>query len=222
MTKSMIKTIIQIIIILSAAVFILYKFYSITDPNEKYTDKEKEIAEICKAEDIHLHLASVNPLVTGDGGYSISFRNESGVSKSDVFRAADLFGILTSKKYSDRFWQGQRLVITVYAAGEDGGGEASISNFCEAAGHFSPDEIRSVYCHIEEMNGVRDITDKLKNSIESVTLDRAVNINTYDFKDCEQLKELTLNKCTDGTKRYKKEDEDRFEFYNDDVIFTIS
>ena len=67
-----------------------------------------------------------------------------------------------------------------------------------------------------------DGLDKIKSDVQRIILRNAKNIRSDDFMDFTSLKELELYQCTDGTRQYEKADEDRFEFYNDDVIFTIS
>ena len=214
MTKSMIKKIIQIIIILAAAVYAVYKFYDITNPN-KFDDNEKKIAKLCKESSINLELISVYP----DDGIWVYFFRSSSISNSSVEYAVKFFDIISSEEYKDLPSYGKKTDIIVSNYDNTGGGGISLLNYSQS--DFIPDKLISFHSSSENLFGT-DGLDKIKSDVQRIILRNAKNIRSDDFMDFTSLKELELYQCTDGTRQYEKADEDRFEFYNDDVIFTIS
>lgn len=214
MTKSMIKTIIQVIIILAAAVYAVYKFYDITNPN-KYDPNEKKIAELCKKSSINLELESVYL----DDGIWVYFFRSSSISNSSVEYAVKFFDIISSEEYKDLPSYGKKTDIIVSNYDNTGGGGISLLNYSQS--DFIPDKLISFHSSSENLFGT-DGLDKIKSDVQRIRLRNAKNIRSDDFMDFTSLKELELYQCTDGTRQYEKADADRFEFYNDDVIFTIS
>ena len=214
MTKSMIKKIIQIIIILAAAVYAVYKFYDITNPN-KFDDNEKKIAKLCKESSINLELISV---YLDDGIWIYSFQS-SNISNSSVSYAVKFFDIISSEEYKNLPSYNQKIEISVCSYDNADGGGFSLLNYSQS--EFIPDKLIGFFCSSENLFGT-DGLDKIKTDVQQIDLMNAKNIHTDDFKDYVALKELLLFNCTDGTEKYEKADEERFEFYNDDVIFTIS